>query len=153
MNGKSSKPLDSFRIEVKMSNEIHLKSWATISVEVKTTDNVIVPLGSMEAHGPHKPVGCCYLLAKVATSEVSKRTNIPVTPVIPFGVSPPYKHFPGTVTVSMETLGRYVYEASESLVKAGFNRILFFSAHGGNNLSVLREISFRLREEYDVLSL
>lgn len=134
-----------------MSVKLHHKSWVTIKEDLESSDTVIIPLGSMEAHGEHKPVGCCYLLADAASGEVSERTGVPVTPVIPFGVSPPYKHFPGTVTVSSETLNRYVYEVSESLARAGFRKILFFSAHGGNNLSVLREVSFRLREEHGVL--
>jgi len=134
-----------------MSVKLHHKSWVTIKEDLESSDTVIIPLGSMEAHGEHKPVGCCYLLAEAASEEISGRTGVPVTPVIPFGISPPYKHFPGTVTVSSETLNRYVYEVSESLARAGFRKILFFSAHGGNNLSVLREISYRLREEHGVL--
>jgi creatinine amidohydrolase len=134
-----------------MSVKLHHKSWVTIKEDLESSDTVIVPLGSMEAHGEHKPVGCCYLLAEASTEEVSSRTGVHVTPIIPFGVSPPYKNFPGTITVSSDTLSRYVYEVSASLARAGFKKILFFSAHGGNNLSVLRELSFRLREEHGVL--
>ena len=132
---------------------IHLqnKSWVTISEEVKVSDTVIVPLGSLEAHGAHKPVGCCYHLAVSSSNDVGERTGIPVTPVIPFGVADAYKNFPGTITVSTEALNQYVYGVSESLVRAGFKKIVFFSAHGGNNLAVLREISFRLREEHGTL--
>jgi len=143
--------LETSLYRVNMSIYLHHKSWVTVSEELEESDTVIVPLGSMEAHGAHKPVGCCYFLAEAASRDVAERTGVPVTPVIPFGTSPPYKHFPGTITVSMETLSRYVYEASESLVKAGFKKIIFFSAHGGNNLPVLREISFKLREEHGAL--
>ena len=134
-----------------MSVKLHHKSWVTIKEELKSSDTVIIPLGSMEAHGEHKPVGCCYLLAVASSEAVSERTGVPITPVIPFGVSPPYKNFPGTITVSTETLSRYVYEVSESLARAGFKKILFLSAHGGSNLGVLRELSFKLREEHGVL--
>jgi creatinine amidohydrolase len=66
---------------------LHHKSWKTIEEELETSDTVIVPLGSLEAHGAHKPVGCCYLLAEDASRDVGERTGIAVTPVIPFGVS------------------------------------------------------------------
>lgn len=132
-----------------MSFYLHHKSWATI--EEEAADTVIVPLGSMEPHGAHKPVGCCYLLAEAAARDVGERTGVPVTPVVPFGVSEPYKHFPGTMTVSMETLSRYVYEACLGLAKCGFRKIIFFSAHGGDNLPALREVSYRLREEAGAL--
>jgi len=130
---------------------LHHKSWVTIAEELRASDTVIVPLGSLEAHGPHKPVGCCYLLAEASAGAVGERTGIPVTPVIPFGASDPYRNFPGTLTVSMDALSRYVHEACLSLVRSGFRKIVFFSAHGGDNLSVLRELSFRLRGEHGAL--
>jgi len=134
-----------------MSFFLHHKSWVTVEEELRIGDTVILPLGSMEAHGPHKPVGCCYLLAEASSRDVGRRTGIPVTPVIPFGVSYSYKNFPGTMTVSSETLSRYVYEACQGLVRTGFKKIAFFSAHGGENLSVLRELSLKLRDESEVL--
>ncbi|MCW3991186.1 MAG: creatininase family protein [Candidatus Bathyarchaeota archaeon] len=127
------------------------KSWKTVEDELKTSDTVIVPLGALEAHGPHNPVGCCYLLAESASRDVGGRTGISVTPTIPFGVSEGYKNFPGTVTVSSESLYRYVDDVCRSLIRSGFRKIIFFSAHGGNNLPVLRELSGRLREAHRVL--
>ncbi|KON31110.1 hypothetical protein AC482_02035 [miscellaneous Crenarchaeota group-15 archaeon DG-45] len=127
------------------------KSWTTIEDELRSSDTVIVPLGALEAHGPHNPVGCCYLLAEAASRDVGGRTGIPVTPTIPFGVSEGFASFPGTVTVSSEALRGYVDEACRSLIRSGFRKIIFFSAHGGNNLPVLRELSTRLREEHGAL--
>jgi creatinine amidohydrolase len=134
-----------------MTFYLHEKSWVRIKEELKALDTIIVPLGALEAHGTHNPVGCCYMLAEVASREVGARTGIPVTPVIPFGVSDAYKHFPGTVTVSSDSLYNYVKDTCESLVQSGFRKIAFFSAHGGNNLSVLRELSGELRERHGVL--
>lgn len=134
-----------------MSFRLHHKSWVTVSEGLEESDTVIIPLGSLEAHGAHKPVGCCYLLAEAASRDVGEKTGVTVTPVVPFGVSDSYKNFPGTVTVSMDSLNRYVTDVAESLVRSGFRKILFFSAHGGNNLPVLREISFRMRERHGAL--
>jgi creatinine amidohydrolase len=134
-----------------MEFRLENKSWKRIERDVGVKDTVIMPLGSLEAHGTHKPVGCCYLLAKSASEDVGRRTGISVTPIVPFGVSDGYKNFPGTITVSMNTLSQYVYEACESLVRAGFKKIIFFSAHGGNNLPVLGELSLKLRDEHGVL--
>jgi creatinine amidohydrolase len=134
-----------------MSFYLHDKSWKTIENDLKSSDTVIVPLGALEAHGPHNPVGCCFMLAEVASREVGRRTGISVTPTIPFGVSHAYKNFPGTITVNSEALMGYVSEVCLSLVRSGFRKIAFFSAHGGNNLSVLRELSSELREQHGVL--
>ena len=89
-----------------MSFRLHHKSWVTVSEGLEESDTVIVPLGSLEAHGAHKPVGCCYLLAEAASRDVGEKTGVTVTPVVPFGVSDSYKNFPGTVTVSMASLNR-----------------------------------------------
>jgi creatinine amidohydrolase len=129
-----------------MSYKLHEKTWQVINNETKKSKTVIVPLGSMEAHGPHNPVGSCYILAESVSKSVGEKTKIPVTPVIPFGVSDPYQHFPGTITVSSNTLYLYVKEVSYSLIRSGFKKIIFFSAHGGNNLSVLKELALELRE-------
>jgi creatinine amidohydrolase len=134
-----------------MEYKLHHKSWKKIDEEVRDQDTIIIPLGSLEAHGTDKPVGSCFLLADSASNDVGKRTGIPVTPIIPFGVSESYQNFPGTISVSMKTLSNYVYEVSKSLIKNGFKKIVFFSAHGGNNLPVLRELSFKLRDEYGAL--
>jgi creatinine amidohydrolase len=134
-----------------MSYYLHEKSWTTIKEDLETSETVIIPLGALEAHGPHNPVGCCFMLAEVASREVGRRTGISVTPTIPFGVSYAYKNFPGTITVNSEALRGYVSEVCSSLVQSGFRKIAFFSAHGGNNLSVLKELSSELREKHDVL--
>ena len=134
-----------------MEYRLHHKSWKKIEEEVKSQDTIIIPLGSLEAHGTDKPVGSCFLLADSASKDVGEKTGIPVTPIIPFGVSESYQNFPGTISVSMKTLSDYVYGVCKSLIKNGFKKIVFFSAHGGNNLPVLRELSFKLRDEYGVL--
>ncbi len=122
-----------------------------IKEDLKISDTVIIPLGSLESHGPHNAVGSCYLLADAASKIVGERTGISVTPTIPFGVSDNYKNFPGTITRSSETLHRYTREACESLIRSGFRKIVFFSAHGAKNLSTLEELSYELREKYGVL--
>jgi len=134
-----------------MSYFLHYKSWVKIREEVTEDDTVIVPFGSLEAHGPHKPVGCCYLLAEASSREIGERTGVTVTPVIPFGVSESWRNFPGTITVDSSALFEYTYQVGLSLVNSGYKKIIFLSAHGGNNLSVLRELSFKLRAEHGVL--
>jgi creatinine amidohydrolase len=130
---------------------LHHKSWKVIEDELKVSDTVIVPLGSLEAHGVHKPVGNCYLLAESVSRDIGEKTGIPVTPVIPFGVSDAYKNFPGTITVSSKALTDYMEDVCQSLIRSGFKKIVFFSAHGGNNLSVLKELSVKFRRSHGVL--
>jgi len=130
---------------------IHEMSWIEVQQAIKETDTVIVPLGALEGHGPHNPVGCCFILAHETAKLVGAKTGVPVTPTIPFGVSKSFQNFPGTISVSSETLKELVREVSISLIHHGFKRIIFFSAHGGGNLPALSEVSEELRERTGAL--
>lgn len=126
-------------------------SWVEVQKALKITDTVIVPLGALEGHGPHNPVGCCFILAHETAKLVGAETGVPVTPTIPFGVSKPYQNFPGTINVRSETLKELVRDVSISLIRHGFKRIIFFSAHGEGNLPALGEVSEELRERTGAL--
>jgi creatinine amidohydrolase len=54
-----------------------------------------------------------------------------VLPLRPFGKSDEHLAFPGTLTLSYETLGRVWYELGESVHRAGIRKILFLNSHGG----------------------
>ena len=127
-------------------------SWVEIQSTLKRTDTVIVPLGNLEQHGPHCPVGSCLFLADETSRLLGEKTLIPVTPTIPFGISNPYKNFPGSLNVTTEILHDLVKAVCENLVRQGFKKIIFLSAHGGGNLPTLRRVSEELREETGALS-
>lgn len=122
-------------------------SWLEIQQTLKRTDTVIVPLGNLEQHGPHCPVGSCLFLAQETSRLIGEKTKIPVTPAIQVGISNPYKNFPGSINVSTEIFHNLVKAVCEALIHHGFKRIIFFSAHGGGNIPTLRRVSEELREE------
>jgi creatinine amidohydrolase len=126
-------------------------SWVEIQQTLKRTDTVIIPLGNLEQHGPQCPVGCCLILAHEAGRLVGEKTNVPVTPTIPVGISNSYKNFPGSMNISSKTFYSLVKEVCESLIHHGFKRIIFFSAHGGGNLPMLSRVSEKLRDETGAL--
>lgn len=134
-----------------MKTLMHEMSWVEVQQALKVTDTVIVPLGALEEHGPHDPVGSCFILANESSRLVGVRTGAPVTPTIPFGVSKSFENFPGTITVRSGILKEYVKEVCRNLIRHGFKRIIFFSAHGGGNLHVLSELAEELREENGTL--
>lgn len=134
-----------------MKYYIHEMSYVEVRDILKKTDTVILPLRALEGHGPHNPVGCCFILAHESAKHVGAKTGVPVAPTIPFGVSTSFQNFAGTITVSLESLKMFVTEVCNSLIRHGFKRIIFFSAHGGGNLAVLNEIAEELREKTGVL--
>jgi creatinine amidohydrolase len=102
---------------------------------LKTGDMLLVPLGSTEQHGPHLPLGTDSYEALALSTEIFRRTGIVVAPLAWVGYSEYHNGFPGTISVSTDTLARFLFECCEGLVRQGFRRILFLNYHGGNSLA------------------
>ena len=113
----------------------------------------IVPIGSMEQHGPHLPIGMdtavAQALAEAALKELAGKVGHILLPVIPIGQSPEHMDYPGTISFSAETFLGVLKDICASLAHHGFKKILFVNGHGGN-ISMLGAVSFDVRLEYDV---
>jgi creatinine amidohydrolase len=96
------------------------------------TDMVIIPVASLEEHGPQTPIGTDYLSGVERAKLIAQRTDVLVAPIVLPGISPYHMEFPGTITLSHDTLQRVYFEAAQSLIHHGFRRILFLNSHAGN---------------------
>lgn len=92
----------------------------------------IIPLGSLEVHGPHLPLGTDYMVAHRVALEVAKREKAVVLPPIAYAYVPENRHFAGAVTLSGDTLTRLLEEVCDEVYRNGFKRILVLNGHGGN---------------------
>lgn len=108
-------------------------SWVDVQAYLANNDMVIIPIGSTEQHGPHLPLGTDYLTALEMSKLISTRTGIVVAPVLLVGYSVYHSGFPGTLSVSPETMEQVLFESVEMLIKYGFRRFLLYNGHGGNN--------------------
>ena len=95
----------------------------------------ILPVGAVEQHGPHLPV---RVDAAINAGIISRAVELMppdcpalVLPMLPVGKSDEHLAFPGTLTLSHETLARVWFELGESVHRAGIRKILFFNSHGG----------------------
>ena len=96
------------------------------------TDMVIIPVTALEQHGLHLPLGTDYYSGIERAKLIAARTDVLVAPILIPGQSPYHMGFEGTVSLSSETIQQVMVEATESLIRHGFKRFLFLSAHGGN---------------------
>ena len=101
---------------------------------------VILPLASIEQHGPHLPTMTDTRLgAEVALRAarlVQPKQPIVVAPVVWSGLSEHHMPFGGTLTVSATTFRALLIDLIASITRLGFRKILLSNSHGGNILAM-----------------
>lgn len=111
----------------------------------------IIPVGATEQHGPHLPL---YTDSAIA-SEIVGRALAHLPPEIPAVAVPPiwcgksneHNRFPGTISLSADTLKAVLWEVAESLYRTGFRKVVFVNGHGGQP-QVLEIVARDLRAQY-----
>ena len=89
------------------------------------------PLGSTEQHAGLSLATDAILAERVA-AEAAEPLGIPVFPALPYGLTPYFTAFPGTVTLRVATYAAVLRDVLDSLKQAGFRRVLIVNGHGGN---------------------
>jgi creatinine amidohydrolase len=111
---------------------------------------MVVPVGSIEQHGPHLPVGTDSLIVEYIATQATEVTGDVVAPTVSFGYNEKELMFPGTVSVKLITLTHYLLDICESLVKTGFCRVVLLNGHGWNK-PALSAAAHMLAESTEVL--
>jgi creatinine amidohydrolase len=114
----------------------------------------VLPIASIEQHGPHLPV-CTDACANQAVIERMLELlpdDLPVTvlPMMPVGKANEHNAFPGTLSLSSETVQRLWTEIAESVHRAGIRKLVFFNSHGGNG-RILPVVAREIRARLDML--
>ena len=98
---------------------------------------VIVPVASMEQHGPHLPVEVDTMLgeavaARSAAKVAALGNPVVVLPVLWTGISEHHMSFGGTISLEAHEFSALLVGVVRSIVRHGFKRIVFVPTHGGN---------------------
>ena len=92
----------------------------------------IIPVGVLEAHGPHMPLGTDMFTAHWIATQAAAQEPIIVFPAYPFGTNIETAHLPGGVAIKRELIMALLENICDEMYRNGLNKIILFSGHGGN---------------------
>jgi len=106
-------------------------NWMQVEEQVRRDDRCVLPIGSVEQHA-YLSLCVDMILSERVAAEAAEPLAVPVFPVVPYGVTPSFVDFPGTVSIRLTTYVALIRDIVESLYRSGFRRIVVVNGHGGN---------------------
>ena len=103
---------------------------------------VIIPVASLEQHGPHMATGVDIILATGVVARTAARIAeagrpVVVTPCVWSGLAEHHMDFGGTVTLDFESFSGVLRGVVKSAARHGFRRVMLLNGHGGNAEAVM----------------
>ncbi len=132
--------------ENKIKNYLPHMTWPEVEAALQRTDLVLMPVGSVEQHGRHLPLGTDSLAAIEVCKLIAQQVEAVVAPSVLLGLSEHHMGFPGSLTLRPETFEAVVFETARSLIRHGFRKICVYNGHGGNTTAVASIIQ-RINQE------
>ncbi|MCT4564491.1 MAG: creatininase family protein [Maledivibacter sp.] len=130
-------------------SELQYFTWKEIKEIYSENPVILIPLGSMEEHGPHSITGD-YIAAYEIAKRISEKSNAFTLPVIPFGHSEYFRGFSGTISLSLKTMHLLCKDILMSLLEHGVNKIVFINGHSGNS-PIIDNVAREVKREHGVM--
>lgn len=106
-------------------------NWMQVEAYRQHDDRAVLAIGSTEQHA-WLSLATDWILADRLAADAAEPLGVPVFPAIPYGITPNFSAFPGTVSLRVETLCALVRDVLDALAVQGFRRVLIVNGHGGN---------------------
>lgn len=107
-------------------------TWKEAQGVFTQTKLAIIPIGAVECHGSHNPMGIENYVVSELARRIEKQIDVVVTPTIPVSYSRAWGEFPGTLWVTPATLKAYLLDICNCLIRYGSRYLLFLNGHGPN---------------------
>ena len=111
-------------------------NYVEVEEYLKTNDTVIIPVGSLENHGLHMPLGTDSLIPDHIAALLDKRCGYVIAPAINYGATDDLAGFAGTVSIGTEGLISLLRTVCDQLYRHGFRHFLVLNGHGGNTAAI-----------------
>ncbi len=128
-------------------------TWLKAEEYFKNSDIVIIPVGSIECHGKHMPLGTDTLIPDKIIELLRKLDDrFLVIPSIPYGSCESLHLFPGTINLGSELFYNLMKKIIENLRNHGARKFVILNGHGGN-VKTLERIGYELDEKGDLMAI
>jgi creatinine amidohydrolase len=107
-------------------------NWMQVQEQVARDDRCVLPIGSVEQHA-YLSLCVDMILAEKVAVDAAEPLGVPVYPALPYGTTPYFSDFPGTVSLRLATYIALFEDLLESLYRSGFRRVVVVNGHGGNS--------------------
>jgi len=107
-------------------------TWQEFERALSKTKTIIIPIGPLEQHGPHLPLGTDFIHPYEIAKRVAEKIDVFVHPPIPLGGVNKGRYFPGSINIHGEILENLVSDICKNLIRHGINKILFLSGHSSS---------------------
>lgn len=142
--------------ENMVMHEVEKMTWKEFEKIVEKKPIAVIPVGVLEEHGPHLPLGSdtmqaiqvCKLLAE------NYEKDVLVYPPINYGVCMSTRNFPGSLTLRYETMKSLIKDIIKEIYRAGVKKIIVLSGHAGSiHLSSLKDAAHECIHEFSDINL
>lgn len=132
-----------------MSSDLARMTSPEAAEAMARSHTVVLPIGSIEQHGPHLPNGTDTMAAELVAAEVADRLGAVYAPFGPYGVTPIHAGHPGSVTLRRETFEALLTDVCTELIKAGARTVILVNWHEGN-IPAMNAVATDLQDEHGV---
>jgi creatinine amidohydrolase len=119
-------------------------NWMQLEELLAREDRIVLPLGSTEQHA-YLSLGTDAILSERLAVEAAEPLGVPVLPAQPFGMTPGFLAYPGSLSIGFETYVALLRDLVGSLRGQGFRRILLLNGHGGNSPAAVQLVGNGVR--------
>lgn len=131
-----------------MIDDLYQMTSPEAAEAIARSATVVIPIGSIEQHGPHLPNGTDTMAAELVARAVAVRLDAVYVPFGPYGVTPIHAGHPGTINLRRSTFEALLTDICTELIAMGVKTFVLVNWHEGN-IASMNAVATDLQDRYD----
>ena len=111
-------------------------NYREVEEYLKSSDTIVIPVGSLENHGLHMPLGTDFMIPDKIAQLLNERSDLLIAPTVNYGATDDLMGFAGTVSIGTEGLISLLRSICDQLYRYGFRHFMILNGHGGNTAAI-----------------